>query len=1093
MSAARALLVGLEALFALWLVVVLHQDRTRWAYRLLPSASSSREIDLQLESDPGSTRLKPGSDVSSDRATLVVHAPPGRQIRLVRNGISTGERQVEEAAPLRQRVGLRRGPNVFEAELDTRPSDLGMGLSEQVKLAVVGRRDEPLHPVVVARTDGGLGGPILHAVAEPLWVIELCQWQGQRFVRIQERTDDTGAFYALPIAAGREPGYRLIGPAAPGTGVRAASPASECNPADYAPLRSAASPLARTLDIDVQARTVRVKGEVHLPMRSALFEWVIEGAITPQAFVEHVYGLRLGLQEPIGIDATYRAFNLEGPMVAGPMTRVSIDFTVPRSRLWLGQGWVPLMHLPEDRVSVTLGADEALQLRGPKPERSESDGRVRLTWSQPTKGLAGLLSLDAPSDGAGSDVDTPAGPRTSLDETTRQTSAYTAIQRIRELLPEHVNDLGHWIVAAIPLLWFGHVLRGTPGLAPDARRRLHGLAASLVVLHLAYIVVYLFSFDARRWLTPLATALLPDHDQQLLGEAFGGMGHSFPLALFAGVLLVLQLDRWFPPAPEGMAASPGPGWLAVRGLVIWPLALGVVGTMVAIPYLARWIAPGLDEAWRPYVAHVQPAAMVLLALSVGWIFVFYALRVPLRRGTSLKTAWLVSWLLILVPVLPALADIGAGLLRAALLENGRSPHLIPTSVDDVVWDGLTLLAGALLTMAMYRRVREVLGWRRPVTGSPLGRRAAWLAVLLLLTLPMAAGTGADGPWVLVHFAYFLLRLAPFLLLAAIWALLKHVNPGDRFGLSVNEARIFALLFAGYLCGGANNLLLVPIPMLLGYALARRYLLQAHAGSPLAIQARPALLAGLIGLRQEQKLQAAFRSHSEKKYLDGTLSRDQFDKGLEQASHRVRTAARMLPVSERELREQLFGFGPEAGSLANALFALRCSLPLVLLFQIAPLNAALGSGVGRYPLLELATPIVSSAGYWLVAAFTFGWFYHRLRGIDGPSKGLAFSVSMLLPALCVMVLNQQPLLAITAGEQILRIGLFVFALALAFDAAIVRRAGFEIRQLVLVYGIAPSLAFASSLVALGGLSFGPALKVAGCWSLRLFGFEGCATP
>ena len=96
----------------------------------------------------------------------------------------------------------------------------------------------------------------------------------------------------------------------------------------------------------------------------------------------------------------------------------------------------------------------------------------------------------------------------------------------------------------------------------------------------------------------------------------------------------------------------------------------------------------------------------------------------------------------------------------------------------------------------------------------------------------------------------------------------------------------------------------------------------------------------------------------------------------------------------------------------------------------------------------------------------------------------------MPTLVVLILNSTSILGVTAAERILRIALFVSALALAFDLQVIRRAGFRARDLILVYGGAPSIAIGSSIVALGGLSLSPLLKASGCWLLQFFGINAC---
>lgn len=146
--------------------------------------------------------------------------------------------------------------------------------------------------------------------------------------------------------------------------------------------------------------------------------------------------------------------------------------------------------------------------------------------------------------------------------------------------------------------------------------------------------------------------------------------------------------------------------------------------------------------------------------------------------------------------------------------------------------------------------------------------------------------------------------------------------------------------------------------------------------------------------------------------------------------------------------------------------------------------------GTFPIIEALSPLIRAGVHWLVAAFLFGYFYHAIRGSDAVAKGAAFSLALILPALVVATLNDRPILDQTTGENILRAVLFVFYLAIAFDLRTLTVAGFELRDLILIYGGIPTVAYASWLVTLAGVSFEPIAKGTGCWLLHFFGVNVC---
>ena len=446
----------------------------------------------------------------------------------------------------------------------------------------------------------------------------------------------------------------------------------------------------------------------------------------------------------------------------------------------------------------------------------------------------------------------------------------------------------------------------------------------------------------------------------------------------------------------------GRGWRATRWLLLWPLTLISIWVAVAAPVILPQIQ------MLAGVANAIPQALVAMAaaLLVGWLSVYWLLRTAFRRPIPKRIALLASWLL-LVPLLPELLQSATNALRGLVLQQGYSPYLLPQHLDSLVWLVLIVAGGSVVLRTLIIRTLDVGGPGRAVV-APSNRLPGWVAaVLILAALPIHAKL--DQPvdlTVFENFFYDIAYLAPVFLPVAVAAFLASVNPEGAFALEPEEITVGAILFGFFLCGSTTNLLLVPIPMLLGFFLFTRQLIRVPTAvleSPCASSDRQAVLGKLIALREAQRLVRLYRDSAEKKYAEGSLSRDDYEKGIGIAEGRVAAARNALEIDEGDARRRTFSLGPGSGAGDNARRAMLYSVPLTIIFLLPQFDEAFRRSGGTFPIIEALSPLMRAATHWLVAAFLFGYFYHAIKGRDAVAKGVAFSIALILPALVVATL------------------------------------------------------------------------------------------
>jgi len=480
--------------------------------------------------------------------------------------------------------------------------------------------------------------------------------------------------------------------------------------------------------------------------------------------------------------------------------------------------------------------------------------------------------------------------------------------------------------------------------------------------------------------------------------------------------------------------------------------------------------------------------LVVLAVVFSWIFIYWLLHAVLRRPIPIRIPLVAALGLILIPTLPKYLAALTSWLQLQMLEFDLSPFVIPSGISYFAWCIILMIMGAWLLWLLLK-LMLALG-DIPLPG--LGKQRAIIAIFLLTALPFNYLNNQQvDAWTLVSFFDDISYSLRYLILFPIYLFLKHIASKDDFDIQPTEIMLTGMLFAFYLCGQSTNLLLVPIPLLLGWYLFKEHLMvtsnniNASMTSP---QKRADTVARLLAVKEAQRLQHGYKKQGEKAYTSGELKRDAYEDGMKLAKEHIANAKASLAMTEYKARETIFTLGPEPGRLSNAHSAVFYSIPIILLFQLGTINQTLSGQIARsYPLLDIIIPLLSGTFAWLICAFLFGYLFHLIKGRNGIEKALVFSAVLILPALVIIILNGDSLLGERAGERVLRIVIFVLYLGLfAFDFKTMRSHDRGLKDLIAVYGLGQVIAFASSFLALGSVAVGPLLIEAIKWLSKLAG-------
>lgn len=748
-----------------------------------------------------------------------------------------------------------------------------------------------------------------------------------------------------------------------------------------------------------------------------------------------------------------------------------------------GPGHWPLLT-PNDSFSVVW--DDAPPVWfSPLPNAME---QKRATWTGPGSGVQ--LGFSAPVVAARDDRKPEADPPPSLKE---------ILDRIR--FPIAANLIANSVLKLVPFFWLVLLLRkyrwfmaSPPDNEGSARSRLIAVCLLLALISLWNQISSPFYLSA---LLPLRALARVDWSPSMIDVPFWACWLSLLLTLPpAAKLLGRRADGWLEDIHVDRPGRPA-FLLARRWILSIPFAAAAAWLVWAKPHRAAWLAPYLDRrataaldalaATLPsWPAVAATALAVYLFAGAGLAFSLAGVAVAmLAFGFTIARDWAASGLaggltvaglsilVLILCVSPARAlwprpKPGVQPWRRFLL-------LIPVLLCCLVfappkwglWLGGAVAVWAVLWLAAYLLpVREgTSGSWGVATG---GYRLIAGIALIALTYPAYPPDGARAiDTGLRPLLFELDRLLPLVPLVALIPWLGRRREDPHMGLA-RDLVVGPSLFALFLIGVSGRIFWVPVPLIVGFLLARFWLFRklADCPDPTAAEARPQRLRALMDCRWLARMARSYRRAQDRKLEKGELAFEQHRKLIEEFENSANGPASQ-PAINPDVRSLALALGPTGDPWADARMAVGYGLPLSLpcvalsIYRLVAERRELA-----FPIPHFVVEVLCVAVFWVAVAFFFGYYYRCLKGSSGLSKGVALSIALVLPQLVLRLLLADQMVDLRyffywAGQ------VFAFCTVLgvtAFDYETLRRNGYSWQHLTALHNVPALSAFGSSLAA-----------------------------
>jgi hypothetical protein len=647
------------------------------------------------------------------------------------------------------------------------------------------------------------------------------------------------------------------------------------------------------------------------------------------------------------------------------------------------------------------------------------------------------------------------------------------VHAIEDKVPEKLKRIFVAVLSAVPFIGFLLILRKCTGAIPRGfEATLHAGTVTLLLLHLTIFAMSVFSVSLGIAGFALTQTGLSSATIGLLAT-IQRLGNIYP---FLGIGVVLLLRPIYRAArcenlrPQVFV----PRWKWLQWTVYLALA-------VTAPLAAIWatVTVGMTNIFRGTAVSAAQVAVTGVLLAAGllvlWYPLYWLIRGILGFPVKVRSTISASWGMLLLPVIPAVADASMGFVRRAMVSEWKIyPFFLPEGIANAIWFGIVSILGAALIYEValigvrLSQKRAAYRWFRS--------RKRWLirGGLILISMPVTYLLGSPGGNLDISrftaLAYSVDDLLPYALLPGIILLLHKQNRGDSFVLSAGSIAAGALLFSFYLTGRTANLLFIPIPLLMGYYLFKDWSLTAQPAPPLTVTKE--IVSRFVKYKESTSRAESLEGALEKKLGSGDLSLEDFRKKTGESRRAEKDAAAMLHIAAGTTSPEIFAYGPEDGPWKNALVAVRYALVISLPFQaITLMNLLKPREATGFPFIDVLKALLFSTSTWLLTAFLFGYFFHLIRGRSGFQKALVYSAALVLPTIPMRLIAAQPLGGAGHLLEIGELAGFTLILALvAFDYKNLQKYGKSWRDLLTIYGWTGVAAYGSTILLALGSSF-----------------------
>lgn len=757
--------------------------------------------------------------------------------------------------------------------------------------------------------------------------------------------------------------------------------------------------------------------------------------------------------------------------------RIRVSATLPDVP-YRASGWKASVRLAVQQAQHRRGALSLLALAGDEV-RLDADPEL-VVWRTAATKVGGNSfrwgsSVVPPDDEPLFALEYPRDRATPAEADTPSTLA-GLVERLRWVqagVPEQTQVLLFGLLEAVPLIGLLWLAGGSGPLPRPTRRTLVAAGGALAVFHFLILTpgVYSVSFD---FLFPLTEGL--DYTVRDAVYVITDLTRVYPVWTLAAALLVGPIFRALRRADS---ASPriAPWRRALaRWLLFWPgvfvLPLGFVTALWWLNEHRREFTlfePRPSPAW----IGIEIAILCFAPLALAF-FLARLLRAVLGRSLPRGKVVRASSAMLVLPLLPPMVEGVVGFVRdAAHQATHVYPPLLPAPAAPLTWAAIIAGVGAALLYHLSALAVRLVRW------PPAARllwppwRGLWIVGLLAACVPMgwllrASDRTTVEVWELQELGFVVDRLVPYLALLGLGLLIVRSNGPDRFQIPRTSRLAGTLVFAFYLAGRAVNLWFIPIPLLVGWVLFDRWVLQPRSAAPLPEEERAAMVRRILDWRRRQRfsdqLSKALEKSLEKILSEGKVSPEAARAPVLQGQHAAERARASLPGGLAGARQEVFGTGTGSGPWRNARTALRYGCVLAIPFVALGIAESGEQRLSNFPFLQLTAVAVVLASTWLTLAFLFGYFFHWIRGRDGLGKALTVSTALVAATVPFRLVSAQPLFVSGHLVEIIQLVLFVLLLALlAFDLRALRVLGFRRRDFLAVHGVSTSAGYLGSIL------------------------------
>jgi hypothetical protein len=853
---------------------------------------------------------------------------------------------------------------------------------------------------------------------------------------------------------------------APKAGSGGASPSSM-------PVETVSTSPQKSMKVNVKDNLLTIEAHLPLPTGSALLDWVRHNEVSPREVADKVFAISLNpwydrtpldsrtylqMQPYLLWDSTFMGEIPPSSSTTSPIessVEVNDDDLVLRASMSLPPTGLAVQSSNKTlsyTITITASDHKSVELLSPAhwngDVASVQVGSHYTSFYEPDSlfVLRRVASASTPA---------PALPVVDREGERGNGTVLGYLGNLQRMLPQFISTVFYALLGAVPFLWVLRITKNS-GLPPRREREISAFCIVLLVLH--------FTIQS-------ASILRLSLEQFRLGNLFHvpelnyrltSLGSYYPFLAIGIVILLRPIFETYRRGPH-RAVSP---WRSLARGIMLVVSLAVVVGVTA--YFTFGPIPH-QQSNPEQVTPVMAAAGVGTAMLLFWIPLRFCLIFLLGVSVSMRAVFAANIAMLALPAVPSVMEFfSRSLIELYVKAFQVFPAFIPWQSSQTWWRWIVATLGALLLCQVAKLCLYMSYWKPGMYFT--GRRfMRWLIIpFMIAAIPAwyAGGESNSNPrspnvYDFSNFAFTFDALLPYVTVPIIIAIMRLLNPHDHYqqntAINATVLSCGSLLFAYYLCGQAILLLFVPIPMLVGYFLFRRFLVlrstAPRIGTALSVK-------DFLKKQTDGALAFQRKKSLDKKFGSGDMSYSVYRRSVAQLQ---RAFGLDDTFRTNEDTTSIFSTGAGGGPWRDAVIALKYGIPLSTPFQLMAVIRILRAPAGDFPVIYLFVQVMQTMVLWILIAFVFGYFYHAIRGRNGFQKALSFFLAFSFPTVLIQFAVETQTLNRGQLIELAQLGSFLLTLALlAFDVKVLSRDHCSWRDLPAAYGLTASTAYLGTL-------------------------------